>query len=148
MMDEGRKESSMSRRTRPAAAFAAAVVALGTLTLCVACASTKGASTGGPVTRCGSSSTAVGVPVEIDVQRGHVSCQLAMSVEHGYAHAVATGQVHGNGGGSPVTVNGWICQGFETPVVDRTGNVSACRKDTQEILAVLPPVGSSSPSTP
>ena len=133
----------MSRRARQYAAFAAtAAFALGLLTMCAACGSSNGASSGsGPVARCGSTHTAVGVPVEIDVEHGHVTCTLAMSIERGYSEAVAAGKVHGNGGGSPVTINGWTCQGFDTPVVDRTGNTSACRKDSQEIMAVLPPVG-------
>ena len=36
------------------------------------------------------------------------------------------------------TVNGWICLGFDTPQVLRTGQTSKCTKDNSEILAVLP----------
>jgi hypothetical protein len=37
-----------------------------------------------------------------------------------------------------VKINGWVCQGFNTPKVLATGQTSACRKGGQEILAVLP----------
>lgn len=139
----------MSRRTRPVAASVAAVLAIGTLTCCTACARSKGSDPGAiPVIRCGATSTAVGVPVDINVERGSVPCKVALTVERNYSRAVAAGKVRGNGGGSPVTIDGWTCQGYDTPVVDRTGNTSACKKDSQEILAVLPPVGTSSPSNP
>ena len=49
-----------------------------------------------------------------------------------------SGKVPGNGGGAPVEINGWVCQGFSTPKVLATGQTSACRKAGQEILAVLP----------
>jgi len=41
------------------------------------------------------------------------------------------------GGGAPVVVNGWTCQGYDTPVVLKTGNASQCRSGGNAILAVL-----------
>ncbi len=34
-------------------------------------------------------------------------------------------------------VNGWTCQGYDTPEVLRTGNASQCRSGGNAILAVL-----------
>jgi hypothetical protein len=45
--------------------------------------------------------------------------------------------VRGNGGGAPVTVSGWTCQGYSTPEVLSTGNASRCRNGDTEIVAVL-----------
>jgi hypothetical protein len=93
---------------------------------------------------CGSGRTAAGVKVLIVVERGQVPCATAQDVERGYAKAIASGKVPGNGGGAPVTVQGWVCQGFNTPVVLRTGNASKCSKGSDQILAVLPTPGGSS----
>ena len=48
------------------------------------------------------------------------------------------GQVRGNGGGAPVAVSGWICQGYPTPEVLSTGNTSQCHTGSAAIVAVLP----------
>ena len=45
--------------------------------------------------------------------------------------------MRGNGGGAPVVVSGWTCQGYDTPEVLRTGNASQCRSGSNAILAVL-----------
>lgn len=87
---------------------------------------------------CGTTKTAVNVPVTIEVRRGKVDCGEAMSVERKYTAAIASGKEPGNGGGGPVRVDGWTCRGFATPEVLRTGNASKCEKGTAEILAVLP----------
>src|SRR5205085_3764512 len=87
---------------------------------------------------CGMAQTAAGVPVEIEITSGSVACRAALAVERDYASAVASGQVPGNGGGAPVHIRGWVCQGFSTPKVLATGHASACRKPGAEILAVLP----------
>ena len=87
---------------------------------------------------CGSGRTAAGVKVMIMIERGQVACPVAQTVERRYASAIASGKVAGNGGGAPVTVQGWVCQGFNTPQVLRTGNTSRCVKGSNEILAVLP----------
>ena len=86
---------------------------------------------------CGSTHTAAGVPVVIKVARGSVSCRTAVSVENAYTARVKDGQVRGNGGGAPVSVSGWTCQGYSTPEVLSTGNASRCRNGGTEILAVL-----------
>jgi hypothetical protein len=90
------------------------------------------------VTSCGTTRTAANVPVRIHVQRGPVSCTTAMAVERDYASAIAAGREPGNGGGGPVQVHGWTCQGFATPVVLRTGYASKCVQGGAEILAILP----------
>jgi len=83
------------------------------------------------------------VPVDIEVHNGQTGCATAMAVERAYSRAVASGKVRGNGGGAPVTINGWVCQGFNTPQVLATGHASACHKNGAAILAVLPAPGSS-----
>ena len=87
---------------------------------------------------CGSTHTAAGVPVIIKVAKGSVNCQTAMQVENEYAAKIKAGQVPGNGGGAPVVVSGWTCQGYNTPEVLSTGNASQCHTGSAAILAVLP----------
>ena len=89
-------------------------------------------------TSCGTTKTAANVQVRVEVPHGSVSCNAAMSVERKYASAILAGRAPGNGGGGPVQVGGWTCQGFTTPVVLRTGNASKCIKGAAEILAILP----------
>ena len=86
---------------------------------------------------CGSTHTAAGVPVVIKVAKGSVNCRTAMQVESEYAARIRDGQVPGNGGGAPVVVSGWTCQGFTTPEVLSTGNASQCHSGGTTILAVL-----------
>jgi hypothetical protein len=88
---------------------------------------------------CGTSRTAANVPVVVKIGHGSIACTTAMQIEQAYAAKLQSGQAPGNGGGGPITVNGWVCQGFPTPEVLRTGQASECRKDsTTEILAILP----------
>ncbi|MGH3192693.1 MAG: hypothetical protein ACRDPY_29180 [Streptosporangiaceae bacterium] len=89
---------------------------------------------------CGSTRTAVDVPVLIKVSKGTVNCGVAMQVENEYAAKVRSGQVPGNGGGAPVSVSGWTCQGYSTPELLSTGIASQCHKGGAAIIAVLPPV--------
>jgi len=77
------------------------------------------------------------VPVVITVAKGSVNCTTAIRVENEYAARMRDGQVRGNGGGAPVVVSGWTCQGYDTPEVLRTGNASQCRSGGNAILAVL-----------
>ena len=96
---------------------------------------------------CGRSKSAADVPVDIEIARGNVPCGTALSIEQQYAVAIRAGKAPGNGGGGPVRVGGWTCEGFATPVVLKTGKASRCVKDGEEILAVLPlPSGSSGSS--
>jgi hypothetical protein len=91
-----------------------------------------------PAAQCGSAKTPANVPVTIEVAKGKVACTDAMAIEKSYTAAVAQGQAPGNGRG-PVTVSGWTCQAFTTPVSLKTGHVSACYRSGTEILAVLSP---------
>jgi hypothetical protein len=87
---------------------------------------------------CGTTRTAADVPVIIKVIKGTVDCGMAMQVENAYAAKIRAGQVPGNGGGAPVAVSGWICQGYSTPEVLNTGNASQCHTASAAIVAVLP----------
>ncbi|HEV2936134.1 MAG TPA: hypothetical protein VGY96_23670 [Streptosporangiaceae bacterium] len=87
---------------------------------------------------CGTTRTAADVPVIIKVIKGTVSCGVAMNVENEYAAKIRAGQVRGNGGGAPVAVSGWTCQGYPTPEVLSTGNASQCHTGSATIVAVLP----------
>jgi hypothetical protein len=87
---------------------------------------------------CGTTHTAANVPVVIKVAKGTVNCGTALQVENVYAAKIRDGQVQGNGGGAPVAVNGWTCQGYPTPEVLSTGNASQCHTPSATIVAVLP----------
>jgi hypothetical protein len=145
----------MPRRcSRPVAAPVLAALALGMVAGCgarPAGAGTQGAAEHAarstPLTGCGTTLTAAGVPVEIEVERGPVLCPAALAVERDYARVLASGKVPGNGGGAPVTVRGWVCQGFATPEVLATGRASVCRKGTAQILAMLKMPATPTPSS-
>jgi hypothetical protein len=87
---------------------------------------------------CGTTRTAANVPVQILLSHGKAPCSAALTVERDYARAILAGSAPGNGGGGPVKIDGWTCQGFATPVVLRTGQASKCTKGSTEILAILP----------
>jgi hypothetical protein len=146
------------RRPRPAAAPVLAVLAVGVLAGCGAITGAKpaGAGTQGvaapavastPLTGCGTTRTSAGVPVEIEIEHGPVACRAALAVERAYARALASGKVPGNGGGAPVKIQGWVCRGFATPEVLATGHASTCRKGVAQILAVLKPPTTATPSS-
>jgi hypothetical protein len=116
------------------------------LTLAAGCGpTTSGASPGRSAGRtataqpvaCGTASTAAGVKVDVEIAKGHVPCGTAQTIEQRYADAVRSGRVPGNGGGAPVKIKGWTCQGFPTPVVDKTGDTSKCVRTGAEILEIL-----------
>ena len=119
----------------PGAICIAAMITAGTLAL-AACGQSAppGAAR---ATDCGPSHTAAKVPIEVAVEQGQVSCTTALAIESDYAKAIVAGKAPGNGGGGPVTVNGWTCQGFPTPELLKTGKTSKCVKDGTEILATL-----------
>jgi hypothetical protein len=94
-------------------------------------------ATASSVQNCGPSKTAANVPVEVEIYRGTVSCAAAMKVEKNYADAIISGHAPGSGGGGPVTVSGWTCQGFPTPEVLKTGDVSKCASHGTEIIEIL-----------
>jgi len=146
------------RRLRPAAAPVVAVLAVGVLAGCSAITGAKPAGAGTqaaaapavastPLTGCGTTRTSAGVPVEIEIEHGPVACRAALAVERAYARALASGKVPGNGGGAPVTIQGWVCRGFATPEVLATGHASTCRKGAAQILAVLKPPATATPSS-
>jgi hypothetical protein len=121
------------RRCAVPLALACALVA--TLALAGCGADTK--PTTASIQDCGTGRTAANVPVEIEVYRGQVACSTALQVEASYAKAIVDGKAPGNGGGGPVSVEGWTCQGLATPQLLKTGETSKCAKDGHEIVAVL-----------
>ena len=128
-----RQAGGTSQRLAASVGLAVVVIA-GTLAL-GGCGGTK--SSAASIQDCGSSKTAANVPVEVEIYRGTVSCSTAMSVEKSYAKAIEDGDAPGNGGGGPVTVSGWICQGFTTPELLKTGDTSKCSNKGTEILEIL-----------
>lgn len=143
---------------RPAAiagAMAAAALAAGCGSAAPASHGSSGRTPGGtvgvsatapapPRATCGTARTAADVPVTVEVEKGTVACAVAMRVMNGYTALVKAGRVQGNGGGAPVTVDGWTCQGESTPTIVQTGEASACRRGGAEIITVLKLPGSSS----
>ncbi len=144
----------MRGHSRAVAASVLAVLAASAVAGCGATPGKQNTTAGGgsspsagsvAATRCGTVRTAAGVPVDVEVV-GQVACHDAITVERNYTRALVSGKVRGNGGGAPVTIHGWVCQGYATPQVLATGRASACRKNGAQILAVL--VLSSSSSSP
>jgi hypothetical protein len=121
-------------RTRTRLRLAATVAAMATATTVTGCSSSAGTGASG----CGTTRTAAGVPVIIKVSKGSVQCSTALTVEDTYAKLVKDGDVKGNGGGAPVSVNGWTCQGYLTPQILATGDASECHSGNTQIVAVLP----------
>jgi hypothetical protein len=116
------------------------VVLLVSSVVLLAGCSSGGSGAGGSAAgaTCGTTRTAAGVPVVIQVAKGSVNCGTALRVEDEYAAKIRAGQVQGTGGGAPVIVSGWTCQGYNTPQMLQTGNASQCHTSTAMILAVLP----------
>jgi hypothetical protein len=125
--------ATMRARWQPAAAGAVLALAVGPML--------AGCSSGGSGTAagasCGNIRTAVNVPVVIHVAKGTVSCAAALRVEQGYAAMIKKGDIRGNGGGAPVSVDGWTCQGYTTTQALQTGNTSECHTAKAEVVAVL-----------
>jgi hypothetical protein len=114
-----------------------AVGVAGAVVLSMAACSSATSTGGATGSTCGTTRTGVNVPVVIKVAKGTVDCATAMHVEQSYAAMIKDNQVRGNGGGAPVTVDGWTCQGYPTPQVLRTGDASMCRSGSAEVVAVL-----------
>jgi hypothetical protein len=123
-------------RIRRLAAMAVAVVSLAGLAACSG-ASASNPPAGATGSTCGTTRTGANVPVVIKVAKGRVNCAAAMKTESGYATAIKEGKVPGNGGGAPVAVGSWTCEGYATPDVLRTGNASECHEGGAEIVAVI-----------
>jgi len=117
--------------------WAAAVTVVGCGLLGLAACSSAPAAPGSTGTSCGTTRTGANVPVVIKVSKGTVDCPTAMRIEQSYAMLLKEGDIRGNGGGAPVAVNGWTCQGYPTPQVLRTGAASECHTATAEVVAVL-----------
>jgi hypothetical protein len=115
--------------------IAAAVLGVAAPVAVAGCSS--GPAPGATGTTCGHTRTAVNVPVVIMVARGTVDCATALRVEAGYAAAIESGELQGNGGGAPVAVDGWTCESYPTPEVLRTGDASECHTASAEVVAVL-----------
>src|SRR5579875_2766520 len=135
--------ASGTMRQLKAYRVAAAIAGLAAVGL-VACASSR-SSAGSAGSSCGTTRTGANVPVVIKVVRGNVDCGTVMRVEDSYATMIKDGKVPGNGGGAPVSVNGWVCEGYPTPQVLRTGDASQCHTTSAEVVAVL---ASPSPGRP
>jgi hypothetical protein len=102
-------------------------------------------------TDCGITRTAINTPVVIKVTKGGVACTTAIAIENDYTgllrqEIAQASQPHGNGGGAPVSVNGWTCQGYPTPQVLTNGVTSECHTASADVVAVLD-VGASPPAT-
>jgi hypothetical protein len=121
---------------------AAAVVVVCVLAL-AGCGGGSKANAASTVQNCGASKTAANVPVQVEIYRGTVSCSVAIKVEKDYAEAIVSGRAPGNGGGGPIAVSGWTCQGFTTPELLKTGDVSKCAKKSTEIVEILKTSGTS-----
>jgi hypothetical protein len=152
-------------RSRPAAVTAASVAASAaalTGLLLTGCGGSSGPPVGGtptstnvslsqpgpPKATCGTSHTAIGVPVIVEVEKGSVSCALALELQHDYAALVGSGKVAGNGGGAPVKVEGWTCQGLDTTTILQTGEASKCSQGGAEIITILNTQGQSASPGP
>jgi hypothetical protein len=138
------------RSPRPVAAPVLAAFALVMVAGCGAATGGKPTGAAGaastPTAGCGTAHTAAGVPVQIEIEHGPVPCPAALAVERDYAREIASGKVPGNGGGAPVTIRGWLCKGFATPQVLATGQTSACRKGSAQIVAILKMSATASPA--
>ena len=121
---------------RRLAALAAAGASLTGVAACSASAHTA-PPPGATGSTCGTTRTGANVPVVIKVTKGTVNCATVMRVESGYAALIKNGRLPGNGGGAPVKVSGWTCQGYPTPQVLRTGNASECHTASAEVVAVV-----------
>ena len=121
---------------RRLAALAAAGASLAGVAACSASAHTA-PPPGATGSTCGTTRTGANVPVVIKVTKGTVSCAVVMRVESGYAALIKNGRLPGNGGGAPVKVSGWTCQGYPTPQVLRTGSASECHTASAEVVAVV-----------
>jgi hypothetical protein len=129
----GGRTAMRARRRLAAIGAAAALAAAGPLL--AGCSSGGSAATSGA--SCGNMRTAVNVPVVIQVAKGTVSCAAALRVEQSYDAMIKKGDVRGNGGGAPVPVDGWTCQGYTTTQALQTGNTSECHTAKAEVVAVL-----------
>ena len=119
------------------AGVAGALIAGLTAGLIAGCAA-SGTATPDAAATCGHTLTAVNIAVMIKIGRGPVTCPTAMTVENSYSAVVRSGELRGNGGGAPVSVHGWTCQGYTSAEIAQNNRVSVCAKGDEEIFAWLP----------
>ena len=132
--------ASLPHRRRARLAGGYAIAAVASVLLAAGCSAGSGHTPGGSAASCGTAHTVADVPVTVEVMKGQVACGEAVTIERAYTdaieRAIRSGKF-GNGGGAPIAVHGWKCQGFPTPTVDKTGKTSKCTHDGAEIIAVL-----------
>jgi hypothetical protein len=78
----------------------------------------------------------------IKVAKGTVTCAAALAVESDYTAALrhdlsSKHPAEGNGGGAPVIIDGWTCQGYPTPEVLKDAVTSKCHTASADVIAVL-----------
>lgn len=110
------------------------------------CAASR-TTTSNAAATCGRTVTGVDVAVVVRIGRGAVSCPTAMTVEKSYAALIRAGGLRGNGGGAPVSIRGWTCQGYTSAEIAQTERVSVCVKGSAQIFAALPPAQPSTTTT-
>jgi len=93
-------------------------------------------------TACGTTRTLINTPVVIKVAKGSVTCTAALAVENDYTATLkrdvaSKKPTEGNGGGAPVSIDGWTCQGYPTPEVLKNGVTSECHTANADVIAVL-----------
>jgi hypothetical protein len=98
--------------------------------------------------KCGTGKTAAGVPVTVEVGQGAVGCITAMKIERAYAAALASGHAPRNAGGGPVSVKGWVCTGYDTPQILRTGDASVLEEPSEILRSIACPRSASASRQP
>jgi len=98
-----------------------------------------GTTTSNAAATCGHTLTGVDIAVVVRIGRGSVSCPTAMTVEQSYSALIRAGGLRGNGGGAPVSIRGWTCQGYTSAEIAQTERVSVCVKGSAQIFTALPP---------
>lgn len=106
---------------------------------------TSGGGAAGTGGSCGPAYTAGHVPIILKVGAGTVPCSQAQHVESAYNQEIVAGKAPGNGGGGPVQLGSWTCEGFATPRILQTGEVSRCSSGGNQFDAVLASSAASSP---
>lgn len=141
--------SAVSGRARREATglWAAALIAGLALSGLGGCSPAAGAAGAGAGTSCGTTRTAAGAVVTIEVVKGPVDCADGLRAEAAYAAAIRDGGLRGNGGGAPVTVDGWTCESYPAPQALRTGNASTCHTAKAVVVAVLSLSSAAPPAT-
>ena len=113
-------------------------LAVGLAAGCVTGCAAPGTTTSDAAATCGRTLTGVDIAVVVRIGRGSVSCPTAMTVEKSYAALIRAGGLRGNGGGAPVSIRGWTCQGYTSAEIAQTERVSVCVKGSAQIFTALP----------